>query len=247
MKKSELLLQRRQHRGDARGSVLNFLLNFSQYARFMREFLPMRAEKHDVLQVAMKTYIIGMAACLETFFRDLYLSILERNPSLTQQVLGANPRRDGNAAIQRYLGEGVPLSELAAAQVSFQNAESIDRNLSVFFADKTFFKALGDFELLCAIPRAKKPGLAQMKLFPDWQNHLARIFALRHEFAHDGNSKTVVDPQEMNSLETTAILICQMAGFLEPFGRGNLASSENTVPVLLLIADLIADDWEVVE
>jgi hypothetical protein len=30
----------------------------------------------------------------------------------------------------------------------------------------------------------------QMKLFPDWQNHLARIFALRHEFAHDGNSKT---------------------------------------------------------
>jgi hypothetical protein len=247
MKKSDLLLQRRQHRGDARGAVLNFLLNLSQYARFMREFLPMRPERNGVLQVAMKSYIIGMAACIETLFRDLYLSVLERDAGLIKKALSTNPRRDSDAAIQRYLDDGVPLPELAAAQVSFQNAESIDRNLSVFFIHSTFFEALGDFELLCAIPSVNRPGLARMKLFPDWQEHLARIFVLRHEFAHDGNSKTVIDLQEMRSLETAAILICQMAGFLEPLGSAGNSTDESTVPALFLIEDLIADDWEFVE
>ncbi len=247
MKKSDLLLQRRMHRGDARGAVLNFLLNLSQYARFMREFLPMQPERADVLQVAMKAYVIGMAACVETFFRDLYLSILERDTSQIQRVLAINPRHDGDAALQRYLSDGVPLPEIAAAQVSFQNVESIDRNLSVFFGCSTFFETLGRFEVLCAIPSANKPGLAQMKLFPDWQQHLTRIFILRHEFAHDGNSKTVIDPQEMRSLETAALLICQMTGLLEPLTGISVLTGGAAVPALLLIADLIADDWEIAE
>jgi hypothetical protein len=40
MNKAELLLQRRKHRGNARDYVINSLLNFSQDARFMREFCP---------------------------------------------------------------------------------------------------------------------------------------------------------------------------------------------------------------
>jgi hypothetical protein len=207
----------------------------------------MRPERNEVLQIAMKSYIIGMAACMETFFRDLYLSVLERDAGLIRKVLTTNPRRDSDAAMQRYLDDGVPLPEFAAAQVSFQNAESIDRNLSVFFVNGTFFGVLGNFELLCAIPSANKPGLARMKLLPDWEQHLARIFALRHEFAHDGNSKTMIDPQEMRALETTAILICQMASFLEPLGSSGTLSDESSVPALLLIADLMADDWELTE
>jgi hypothetical protein len=207
----------------------------------------MRPERNEVLQIAMKSYIIGMAACMETFFRDLYLSVLERDAGLIRKVLTTNPRRDSDAAMQRYLDDGVPLPEFAAAQVSFQNAESIDRNLSVFFVNGTFFGVLGNFELLCAIPSANEPGLARMKLLPDWEQHLARIFALRHEFAHDGNSKTMIDPQEMRALETTAILICQMASFLEPLGSSGTLSDESSVPALLLIADLMADDWELTE
>jgi len=57
VRKAELLLQRRNHRGDARSYVINFLPNFSQYARFMRKFLPIRHGERDLVQVAMKAYI----------------------------------------------------------------------------------------------------------------------------------------------------------------------------------------------
>jgi hypothetical protein len=165
MNKAELLLKRRNHRGDARSYVINFLSNFSEYARFMREFVPIRAEKQDVLQVAMRAYIIGMAACLETFFRDLYLHLLERDPHFAQRALALNPRRDRDAAIDRYVAEGVPVSELAAAQVSFQSAEAIDRNFSIFFTNETFFEALADFELICAIPSVNKAGTGPDEAF----------------------------------------------------------------------------------
>jgi hypothetical protein len=242
--KDELLLQRRAHRGETRGYVINFLLNFSPYARFMRNFLPLPVDNQDVPQVAMKAYLIGMAACIETFFRDLYLHILERNPDLIQQALASNSRRDSDAVITRRIANGVPLSEIVAAQVSFQSGDAIDRNFSIFFPGSTFFGALDDFELDCAIPSADKPGLAHLKLFPRWRQELQRIFALRHEFAHDGNSKTIIKPQEMRTLETTAILICQMAGYLEPLRNGYGSSSVEGVPAILLISDLIADDWE---
>ena len=83
--------------------------------------------------------------------------------------------------------------------------------------NRIFFEMLESFELVCAIPSAKKPGPARMKLFPNLQEHLARDFMLRHEFAHDGNSTTVLDPREIRELETTAILLCQMTGYLDRY------------------------------
>jgi hypothetical protein len=110
--------------------------------------LPIRTEKQDALQVAMMAYVIGMAACLEIFFRDLYLHVLERDPRLTERTLALNMRRDGDTAINRYLASGVAISEHAAAQVSFQSTEAIDRNFSKFFADRTFFESTGPLRTL---------------------------------------------------------------------------------------------------
>jgi hypothetical protein len=244
MNKSDILKQQRLHRGDARSFVLNFLLNFASYARLMRTFLPAKTGKEDIFRAAMRAYVIGMASCLETYFRDLYLHLIQRDPVALQRALQANGRRESLSTIARYIADGLTEEEIASVQVSFQNAESIDRNFSAFVG-QSFFDVLDQFEVLCAIPSVNKPGLANLRLFPGWQDQLARIFLLRHEFAHDANSKTSISPEEMRSLETTAILVCQVSALL-PAISPKSASDQNSVPVILLIVDLVSEDWEVV-
>jgi hypothetical protein len=187
-----------------------------------------------------------MAASLETYFRDLYIYLLERDLSLVQKALDENGRRESPAAMSRYLADGVSGPEFAAAQVSFQSAEVLDRSFSIFFSDQSFFDVLDQFELACAIPSVKHSNLVRLKLFHGWRLDLAKIFILRHEFAHDANSKTQLDSAEMRQLETTAILLCQFCSHLPEIAGAMLRSSVG-VPAILLIADLISDDWELVD
>jgi hypothetical protein len=244
MNKSDILKQQRLHRGDARSFALNFLLNFASHARLMRTFLPPKAGKEDISQAAMHAYAIGIASCLETYFRDLYLHLIQRDPVALQRALQANGRRESLSAIARYIADGLTEEEIASVQVSFHNAESIDRSFSALFG-QSFFKVLNQFEVLCAIPSVNRPGLANLRLFPGWQDQLARIFVLRHEFAHDANSKTLIRPEEMRSLETTAILVCQMSALLPAISLRS-PSDQDSVPVIFLIDDLVSEDWEVV-
>jgi hypothetical protein len=242
MKKADILRQREFHRGDPQEFVLGFLVNYSAPARLMHSFLPPTKGKEDILQAAMRAYIIGIAACVETFLRDLYFFLLKRNPNLLLRALNDSNRRESANRLPRYLLAGVSAEEFAAS-ASFQNAEAIDQNLSIFFS-ASFFEILDQFELICDIPSARRTGPALLKLPPCWQADLDRVFSLRHEFAHDANSKTQVRTEEMQRIETAALLICQIAALL-PGIEPSIIASGRSLPAILLVADLISDDWEI--
>lgn len=145
--------------------------------------------------------------------------------------------------LSRYLADGVPVEEIAASRVSFQNSEAINRNISIFFS-VPFFEILDRFEAACHIPSARKSGPARFVLPRCWQTDLARVFSLRHEFAHDANSTTQVSAAEMQSMETTVLLTCQAAVLLPGIEAPILVSSSQ-LPVILLIEDLVSEDWEI--
>jgi hypothetical protein len=190
----------------------------------------------------MRAYIIGIAACLETFFRDLYLFRLQSDSALIQEVLTENGLRESINNLPKYLANGLPAEEFAAAQVSFQSAVAIDKNFAIFFGE-SFFDALDQFELVCEVPASKQPGPARLKMLPGWRIDVDRVFSLRHEFAHDANSTTKVSIEEMRGIETTALLLCQMTGWFSELRSGRIYTSRD-LPAVLLISDLIADDWE---
>jgi hypothetical protein len=241
MKKAEILKQRSLHRGDPEELVLGFVVNYSAPARLMRSFLPPTKGKEDILQAAARAYIIGIAACVETFFRDLYIYLLKRNSSLLRRALKDGDRKH----LPRYLAAGVSAEEFAASQVSFQSAEAINQNISIFFSTP-FFDILDQFELICEVPSALRTGPARLKLPSCWESDLGRVFSLRHEFAHDANSKTQVCTEEMQRIETTALLMCQITALLPGIASRVIVSGKN-LPAILLISDLISDDWEVAE
>jgi hypothetical protein len=244
MKKADILKQRELHRGDPQAFVLSFVVNYSAPARLMHSFLPPIEGKEDILQAAMRAYVIGIAACVETFFRDLYFYLLKRNSSLLQRALKESNRTESTSRLPRYLAEGASVEEFAAS-ASFQNAEAINRNVSVFFSTP-FFDVLDQFELVCDVPSALQSRSARLKLPPCWQSDLRRVFSLRHEFAHDANSKTMISAEEMRRIETTALLICQITALL-PGVEPQIIVSQKRLPVILLVADLISDDWEIAE
>ena len=245
MKKADILKQREFHRGDPQEFVLSFVVNYSAPARLMHSFLPPTKGKEDILQAAMRAYVIGIAASVETFFRDLYFYLLRHNPRLLQQALNESNRKIPASQLPRYLAEGVSAEEFAASQASFQNAQAINQNISIFFSIP-FFDLLDRFEIVCDIPFARRAGPAQLKLPSCWQSDLGRVFSLRHEFAHDANSKTLVHLEEMQSIETSALLICQITALL-PGIEPQIIVSERRLPAILLVADLVSDEWETAE
>jgi hypothetical protein len=231
MKKADILKQRELHRGDPRELVLNFAVNFSAPARLMHSLLPPRKGKEELLQAAMRAYVIGIAACTETFFRDLYFHLLKRNPGMLHRALNERNRKEPASRLPKYTAHGVSPEEFAAHQASFQNAEAINQNISIFFPSP-FFDTLSQFDPICDIPSA--------------QSDLGRVFSLRHEFAHDANAKTQISRDEMRRIETTALLICQMTALL-PGIEPKVIVSERNLPAILLIADLISEDWEIAD
>jgi hypothetical protein len=242
MNKADILRQREFHRGDPKELVLSFVVNYSAPARLMHSFLPPAKGKEDILQAAMRAYVIGIAACVETFFRDLYFLLLKRNPSLLPRALSDSKRGEPASRLPRYLSAGVSAEEFAAS-ASFQNAEAINQNLSIFFS-ASFFEVLDQFEVICDVHSAQRKGPARLKLPSCWQSDLGRVFSLRHEFAHDANSKTQVRIEEMQRIETTALLICQITALL-PGIEPSIIVSGSSLPAILLVADLISDDWEI--
>src|SRR5665213_852809 len=94
MNKAAILKQRQMHRGDPQELILGFALNYSGPARLMHSLLPADKGKLDIIQTAMRAYIIGIAACVETFFRDLYLFMLQDDPALVPKALAENGLRE---------------------------------------------------------------------------------------------------------------------------------------------------------
>jgi hypothetical protein len=155
MKRAEILKQRELHRGDPQEFVLNFVVNYSAPARLMHSFLPKTTGKEDIFQAAIRANIIGIASCVETFFRDLNFYLLKSKPWLLQKALKENSLREPASHLPRYLAEGVSAEEFAAFQPSFQSTEAIDKNISIFFSTP-FFETLDQFEPICEIPSAPR-------------------------------------------------------------------------------------------
>ena len=243
MNKADILKQRQAHRGDPQELILGFALNYSGPARLMHFLLPANKGKLDILQTAMRAYVIGIAACVETFFRDLYLFMLQGEPALVSKALAENGLRESASNLPKYLASGISAEEFAAGQVSFQSSATIDKNFTIFFPEP-FFDAVDKFELVCDVPSSRRPGETRLKMMPGWKTDIDRVFTLRHDFAHDANSTTKVTFEEMRSIETTALIFCQLTGWLVKHRSKRLFTSRN-FPAVLLISDLIAEDWEI--
>lgn len=234
-------------RGEVWGFLGNFLGNFARSARLMHRVIATLHDDQAVCKEAMRNYIIAMASCLETFYRDLYVYVLSQDEISLKRALADVRDKATLAEIHSLLAGGVSFSEIATGKATFQSISEIDSFMSKLFHPAGYLDTLQNYEHLCLVP-SRSAQTAHFKLDNSWRSNLAKLFQSRHALVHDANKAFHLSANEMAKLETTALLVPQLTAELvsKKFdGKGTLRIRE--LPVLILVDDLLCDDWRLAE
>ena len=244
MKSAEFIGELTQTRGKPWGFMANFLGNYARSARLMHAVLPLCREKKDLLSEAMRGYVVAITSALETYYRDVYVYVLSQDEASLRRVLQDVREKATLAELHSLLADGVSFSEIVASEATFQNLAAVEKFMSKLFQPIGYLDTLGGYEHDCVVP--VRGARTIMKLGDGWRTDLASIYSRRHAFVHDANKQCDLSPKEMQRLETVALLIPQMTAELvskkfDSKGTFRMGS----LPVLLLVEDLISDEWEV--
>jgi hypothetical protein len=243
--------ERMQGRQASRGSVpsyhLNFLRNFAASARLMHSSLKAFRSDENLLREAVRQYMIGMTSCLETYYRDLFVALLEADELLLQRLFERDKRAKQLAKLRATEPADIPTAELAGELIKFQNLFGIDQALSEVLQPLRYVDALTSTEFVCIIP-SRSPDPALLRLWPQWQGQFSGVFDHRHEFVHDANVRSILPLSEMAGIEATALIVPQLTTLLVAQRLGAtspMLAMEDRVPAVLLVEDLTANDWHV--
>lgn len=217
---------------------------------------------HKVLQVfradsslvtqAERAYIISIASCLETFYRDLLVYALARDDISLASILEGIREKATAAEFHRLLREGVSFPEIASSSVTFQSLAEIEAIMSYLFQPAGYLAALDSYQADCLMP--SRGARTRFSLEKRWRSDVERIFTERHALVHDANRKMTVAPRDLAHLETVALLVPQLTAELlakKHDGKGTLRiegePSLAGLPVLLIVTDVISDEWEITD
>lgn len=243
MKNKNFIRDLQLTRGEKSVFLANFIINFARGARLMHKILPQFKNQEPIIQEAIRNYIISIASCLETFYRDIYVYVLSLDETILERVLPDLKTKTTIADIHSLLKDGVNFSEIAASEASFQSVAEIDSFMSKLFTPKSYFEELDTYSLDCLIPA--RSIRAKMELHAQWRSEFAAIFNYRHSLVHNANKSCLVDFPEIQKLEALALTVPQMTTELiaKKFPISGVFRMEGS-PVLFLIEDMVAEDWE---
>lgn len=231
-------ISHRATRGDAEESLSNLQCNVSRAARLMHKCIPQFRQQEDILEEAIRNYVIALVGALETFYRDLFIFLYRGKPELVSQVLKRFRKKASPSTTHALLTP----AEVATTIISFQRLDSIDRALTPLLNSSSYFKTISKFSAVFAVP-SRGPDLGRIRLPDTWRKEIGQLLSDRHRYVHDRNSRCETPPKFMAQVETTLLILANLTTLL--FARRLNPSSipENGVPVFLVIEDLISEDW----
>lgn len=236
----------RSSRGQTVWYLSNFITNFSRAASLMHLIIKELRDNKFAFQEAKRNYIISMASVLETFYRDLFIHVLEKDKLVLSTVLLEVKKKPNLVEVLSLFERNISFPELAASCFSFQSIEEIDRTLDLIFQPKNYLKTLSIYEPIFVIP-SKSHIPVKMKLEEGWEKEFKNIFLYRHSFIHDSNRQCEIPSIEVGRLETLVLLVAQFTAAMVSQKYGFSGFSMNGEIAFFIIEDLISDDWVVSE
>ena len=235
-------------------AFLNFISNTYRYRDFVRQFIA-DARWNEQIEIIISQYIVSLVSIWETFFRDIFVFVVKKNPNLVDEIKKRKPKKiKGLVAVPPQL-----IEEFVATIFNFQNLDSIQEALAVVLGDKNVPKRIAEEKALIAVPRKGVTSIKLDQLFPDWRNDIDRIIAERHRIIHDANHRCIVTRKEISRWETELFLYLQLLGlfisrkFQLPWIKFNTEiiafevspeTSAKKKAMLLTIDDLLSNDYE---
>lgn len=233
----------KESRGEPISYLQNFIINISTSAQLMHAVLREFRTNEAIFKEACKNYIISLTSCLETFYRDLYVFVLEKDPESLKLILPELREKVSLAEVHALLESGFSFAEITSTRVNFQNLEQVECFFSKIFRPTGYLGTMDAFELECFI--ISKMVRAKIRLPENWRSKLSQLLMKRHEYVHNANSKFTLTSSEMAETEALVLLLVQLTShcMAQKFG-GKSALHLGEFPAILLVDDLLADDWE---
>lgn len=235
-----------QTRGDVREVGWQYLSRLYPVVHHMHQILHHLSTDTASLEIGKRQYVVAIAGHLETFFRDIFRYVLENDQCVYDQIVQTARIRvpaEHDLAVQ-----GVTRHDFVAEALTLQSAESIASALDSMFSPNGFRFAIEHTQHTYAVPAKSACSRGfPLSVFPDWWQDLSKIFDMRHELVHDANSTAFVSSVEMARLESLAVLLPQYVTMM--VGAVRLVAADpvhGELPAMLLVEDLLADDWQTV-
>lgn len=245
MKTQHFVRDHKTTRGESRRFLGNFLFNFTRSARLMHAILRVFRSDELLLEEAMRSYIIALTSALETYYRDIYVYVLSQDKDALCRVLSGEKDKASLSDIHASLDAGLEFYDIAASTAAFQSLDQVDAFMSKLFDQRGYLETLEKYECEFAVPA--RGARARIKLPSSWRVDLATVFSKRHALVHDANKSFDLSPDDMQRLETVALLVPQLTAELlaRKFnGKGTLRFAG--LPALMILEDILSDNWYVV-
>ncbi len=230
-------------RGEPTNYLLNFLQNMARAAILMHKVLEACRKDEHVIKEACRQYVIALASCMETFYRDLCLFVISNDDQVLKIILGEVREKSTFADIHQILCDGATFPDIASSSLGFQNIEQIEASMSKIFPPKGYISSLTEFELECLVPA--KGARATIRLPEDWRAKFADFFQQRHEYVHNSNFDFDLSLSDMARLEALVLMIAQLSAhnIAQRYSdKGALMMAGH--PVFFLVEDFLSTDWE---
>ncbi len=230
--------------------LFNLFTSISCCARLAHACLRTFPSDKITLRAMTRNYIINLASCLETYYRDLFVYAAEREESVLEQTFESlktlRSVKLKPATLLQMQREGVDLVGYVSDHLRLQSIQEINSVMSAVFHPNNYCNTL-DSTKHVFIVLSKSPEPALISLSSDWRRHLSDLFDLRHDLVHDANRQCRVPGKLMARYENLVMFVSQLTAMLaiECFGGKTLTTDRG--PAFLVIGDLISDDWELAD
>jgi hypothetical protein len=169
-------------------AINQYLKNIYRPTKLMHFIIkqPKELVDEELFKTAVAEYIVFMIGYWETFFRDLFLFILERDPEFCNKICEKR-----NLTIEKIeyikteslsLGYEITLPEYLSKVYDFQQIDNIKDTFNLIFNGKGLFSTIGNYPVV-----TDKGVFCLNEIKPDWLNDIKKTLNERHNIVHNAN------------------------------------------------------------
>ncbi|KNH36189.1 hypothetical protein ACS75_26885 [Bacillus thuringiensis] len=208
----------RENREDLYSFLYNFVKNITNRSNcLMPSFENFNSDNKDTssntyLQTSNGLYISSLVTCWETFFRDLFIFLVEEDADIQERVFKLFKEKQIEISNEDY-----SMAELASKQFNFQNLEDTCTALNFLFnKNKTnitsfIYPALknttyifSELNYFLHLTHEKKDVATEL------YKVLVKAFDIRHKVIHDANFYPTLSLNELKIIEDCFVIFPQI-------------------------------------
>jgi len=153
--------------------------NISQNAPVqLMHFVLKKKPSKEILNYAIQNYYINLVSLWETYFRDLFLLVINQDVEFGNYIL---------TKFTKGSSEEFAEEELLALVGNFQNLEDISKAFSRVLDNCELLDYIGSYRTNVFFPDKFIEDFILDKYFENWKEKVREVFYLRHQFVHDAN------------------------------------------------------------